>query len=338
MLCILIASLLACCIVPTPTPGPARATRTIIIRAAGTTNYLGETVDGRIAGLNASYATARLNDTSSSSTDTYERIGQSYSTNYLVNRGFLSFDTSGIADDATITAATLYVCAQSDSSTTDFLVQAYQCGWAETLTGNRAANYDLAIAGTLEGTIRDTSAGWSAGTFYSTTVATSWISKTGDTKYSLVSNRDVAATQPAGDEYVNVRYADYADTASDPYLAITVLDPTPTPTDTPTNTPTNTPTDTLTPTATDTLTPTPTNTPTATATNTPTATATNTPTATATNTLTPTPTSTSLPAGWCVDCSAGRQCRSGFRCFWCGHVLGYRCLPRAAVGQCSVCE
>ena len=299
--CIALALLAAACIVDVPgTPTP---TRTIIVRAAST-NYLGEAADGRIGGLNADYATARLNDTTGSAADTYERVGQSYSTNYLVNRGFLSFDTSGIADDATITAATLYVCAHSDSSTTDFLVQAYQCNWAETLTGNRAANYDLAIAGTLEGTIRDTSAGWSAGTFYSTTVATSWISKTGDTKYSLVSNRDVAATTPTGNEYVNVRYADYADTASDPYLEITLVEPTATPTDTPTNT--ATPTDTLTP------------------------------------TITPTRTQTATPApvGQCQPCDRRswiNRCPAGYVCVWCGSSRGYRCLWRAHVMDCAPC-
>lgn len=58
--CIALALLAAACIVDVPgTPTP---TRTIIVRAAST-NYLGEAADGRIGGLNAAYATARLNDT-----------------------------------------------------------------------------------------------------------------------------------------------------------------------------------------------------------------------------------------------------------------------------------
>lgn len=75
---------------------------------------------------------------------------------------------------------------------------------------------------------------------------------------------------------------------------ITVLEPTPTPTNTPTETPTVTPTDTPTATPTDTPTATPTHTPTATPTNTPTRTPTptDTPTATPTNTPTNTPTAT----------------------------------------------
>jgi hypothetical protein len=292
------------------------------VRAAGTTNYLGEAADGRIGGLNATYATARLNDTTGSASDTSERVGQSYDGDkYLVNRGYLSFDTSAIADDATISDATLYVCAQSDSSTTDFNVTVRQCNWTETLTGNRAANYDAAIVtSTLEGTLRNTASGWSAGTFYTMSVATSWISKTGDTKYALVSDRDVAATQPAGNEYVYVRYTDYADTASDPYLAITVVDPTATPTDTPTDTPTPTNTPTDTPTPTNTLTPT----------------NTMTPTITPTRTQTATP----MPVGQCQPCDQRpwvNRCPAGYVCVWCGTSRGYRCLWRAHTMDCAPC-
>jgi len=88
-----------------------------------------------------------------------------------------------------------------------------------------------------------------------------------------------------GGEY-DIRGSDFIDENWRPYLTVSYIlkTPTPTQTSTPTHTPTSTPTRTATPTRTSTATPTQTSTPTRTATRT------STPTATATNTLTPTPT------------------------------------------------
>ena len=78
---------------------------------------------------------------------------------------------------------------------------------------------------TLEGTFRNTADGWSSGTYYSKSVDAAGINKSGDTKYTLVSKEDVDNSTPTNAEYVDIRLADYAETGSDPYLAITTIAP-----------------------------------------------------------------------------------------------------------------
>ena len=192
------------------------------------TNYPGETADGEIYGQNnGTYATARSTSTATDTASTTLRVGQNCSGGviFTVYRGYLSFDTSAIADSFSVETATLYVCADYDLSSTDFLVKVYRFAWAEALGGgNQEANYDGAYGGsaTLEGTLQDTATAWTAGTYYSLAVTPAGVNKTGDTKYTLVSSRDVDGTQPSGNEYVFARTADYAGTGSDPYMAITV--------------------------------------------------------------------------------------------------------------------
>lgn len=192
---------------------------------AAQTDYYGETPDGYIWGQSSSYATARGTSYNSDAAGTTALVGQYGPGTFYVDRAYLSFDTSGIADDATIASATLYVCADADNSTTDFLIKVYRYAWASALGGsNREPNYDGAYGGsaTLEGTLRNTADGWSSGTYYNTAVATAGINKTGTSRYTLVSQEDVDNSQPAGSEYVAIRTADYADQSSDPYIAITI--------------------------------------------------------------------------------------------------------------------
>lgn len=189
-----------------------------------TGTYYSGAEDGYITGQNATYATARSTSTASDDTSTTGQVGQRFGAGqYFIMRAFLGlFDASAIPDDATVNSATLYVCADTDNSTTDFNVQVYRYLWASTLAGNREANYDGAYGGsaTLEGTLRDTSAGWSSGTYYSLALDPAGISKTGLTGYTLASSRDISGTAPAGNEYVLFRTADFASTTSDPYIDV----------------------------------------------------------------------------------------------------------------------
>lgn len=235
--------------------------RSPVVRIHTTMTVYGEMADGSIWGEHTDYSTARSTSYSGSVSSTTERIGQNKTGGnvYSVYRSYLSFDTSELPDDAVVSSAVLYVCADADLSVTDFYVKVYRYAWTEALTQTtevREANFDGAYGGSaaLEGTLRYTGDGWSSGTYYSMTVSTEGINLTGDTKYALVSDRDVNGTAPSGNQYVFIRSADYSGTSSDPYLVVEYTVPaTPTPTDT------ATPTETLIPTAT----PTPTNTPTA---------------------------------------------------------------------------
>jgi hypothetical protein len=56
-------------------------------------------------------------------------------------------------------------------------------------------------------------------------VATAGINKSGHTKYTMVSSRDVSGTSPAGNEYVYVEMADNSGTGDDRYLAIVTQAP-----------------------------------------------------------------------------------------------------------------
>ncbi len=154
-----------------------------------------------ILGISSVYATARSTSTGS---DDDNAIGQT--TQFRILRSFLSFDTSSIPDDATITSAELHVVAGANYSATDFNVQCYQFAWAAPLLTYREANYDGAYgaSATLEGTLRNTADGWVDGTEYSMAVNVAGINLTGTSNYTLVSSLDVAGTAPSGSQHVIV--------------------------------------------------------------------------------------------------------------------------------------
>ena len=186
--------------------------------------YLGESDDGYINGSNATYATARSTSASSDTASTSAIVGQRLigGPTYLVFRAFVSFDTSAIGSDV-VSAASIYLKAASDSSTDDFDIKVYRYAWVDTLSTNREANYDGAYGGsaTLEGTLRNTSAGWSAGTYYSMALDTAGINASGDSRYTVVSGEDTGNSAPTGSEFVSFYTQEQSGTGDDPYLDIT---------------------------------------------------------------------------------------------------------------------
>ncbi len=139
-----------------------------------TATLYSQTDDGYIYGsASGSYATARSTAATADDTATTATVGQRFvgGVQYRVYRGYISFDTTTLPATATVTGATLYICAATDGSTTDFLVRVYRYLWTSSLVSDLEANYDGAYgSGTLEGTLRDTSAGWTSGTYYSMAV------------------------------------------------------------------------------------------------------------------------------------------------------------------------
>jgi len=126
-----------------------------------------------------------------------EQVGQAkWGTNIFDQyRGYLSFDTSTIPDDAEIVSATLYLAIQFDYSSTDFDVAVYsgQDKWA-TLETN-----DWGECIYNEGVFFNTN-GKAVDTYYSKAITPSSISLTGHTQFRLISSRE--GTAPTGDEYV----------------------------------------------------------------------------------------------------------------------------------------
>jgi len=185
-------------------------------------DFAGSTADGHITGTNATYETARSTSSSLSITAATMIVGQS--TGYNIRRFFVKFDTSSIGAGSTITQVNLKLVCTTDSSTTDFDVQIVKQDWSaqDPLSdANREAAYDNCLAGTADDAIWRNTSGIVENTQYASgNLATAWPSKTGNTYYSLRSDRDLASTTPTGGERITVAAAEHATEAYRPVLTV----------------------------------------------------------------------------------------------------------------------
>lgn len=136
---------------------------------------------------------------------------------------YVSFDTSGVPDTDTVSAAALSLLDSADNSVQDFSAQAVTYDWGATVTTADwipGANWS---ALTLLATFA--SSGISAGAYNAFTENganfTAAINKTGTTFIALGSDRFSAGNAPIVGETWQVKSADVAGTTSDPKLAIT---------------------------------------------------------------------------------------------------------------------
>lgn len=156
----------------------------------------------------------------------------------LIARGFFSFDTSSIPDDAIITSAKLFVFVNGKTNNTndgsDFVVAV--AGQQASPTSLAATDYPN--AGSTEGsdridigTIRtNTYTGWTLNS-----QGMSWVSTTGYTQLALKEGHDMLGMWPnysrSQRNALNVSLSEQSGTSRDPYLEITyvvpVVDPTP---------------------------------------------------------------------------------------------------------------
>lgn len=180
------------------------------------------TGDGYISSNNASYATA--NSGSGLSADTAGTIataGQNVSGNYFIWQSFFSFDTSAIPDAATISAASLDLYGQADSSTTDFALRWRIYDWSS--GGLTTADWRTAaqLGGLTALGEYNTSGGWTT-SGYNAMPATSPtnITKTGTTYVIVYSAEDQSSSAPTNPEYVNFRTTDQTGTTQDPKLTV----------------------------------------------------------------------------------------------------------------------
>jgi hypothetical protein len=174
-----------------------------------TNNYVTRAGDGSFYPTNAYYATVHNLTTTFmySDTGTAFRLGQRYNSGayeYEVNRAAVYFDTSDLPDDAVISAATLSLRGYGDYSDTDFDI---------TVTNGMPSyphyllddgDYQLSLYTDGGGTL-STAGGFSTSSYNDITLSATgrgWINKTGDTKFMLMSNRDIAGTTPSGYEMV----------------------------------------------------------------------------------------------------------------------------------------
>jgi len=185
-----------------------------------------ETTDGWVYGQDAVYATARATAIGHASATTSTTIGQYIPAGYRCARGVLEFITSVIPTDRIILSATLSLKAATDSSTTDFDISIVQADWTSPLAaGSRDASYDAVLNAAQDVVWRNT-AGLVVGTYYaSPALDITRISRTGTTQYGLISSRDVAANQPAGNELITIYSADHGTITNRPYLTVITKDP-----------------------------------------------------------------------------------------------------------------
>lgn len=187
-------------------------------------DFTGLTADGYVQGNAADYTTAHTTSATVSAGVGWMYVGQDLQAgpSYRVYRGFLKFDTSTIGASSTVNQVTLTIRSWGDISTTDFDVQIVKQDWSgqDPLSdANREAAYDNCFSGTLDDSIWRNTAGLVTETWYTSgNLATAWVSKTGDTYYSLRSSRDASETSPTGSEYIYVYSANQA--AKEPYLTV----------------------------------------------------------------------------------------------------------------------
>jgi len=193
------------------------------------TRFCAATADAFYSGQSStSYATARGtgNYTAAGS---YIRVGQWLDSSwYIIDRGMLLFDTSSIPDGDTVTAVNLGVCIAVDGTvSSDFIMYCYKYNWDSTKGTDNV--YDMGTAGASDAAaaVKETPeidvTGKVAGNWLEFTgLTTSWVNKTGNTRYALRSNRDAdgSGTAPTGKENLSLYAGDHTESYR-PYLDVT---------------------------------------------------------------------------------------------------------------------
>lgn len=204
---------------PNPRGWNTKGTVTTVFSAAG---------DGQVLSSDTTYSIARAGSGSLSANTaaTTIQIGQRVPAgNFQCYEGFLSFDTSAITDTDVVTVVTLDMWLTTDSSTTDFTLEARDRDW--TAGGLTTADY---VAGaSLSGLTRVASLATSGigatGAYKTYTSDASFLTvtnlKTGTVALLIHSSRHSGNNSPAGEENVLFSSADETGTTQDPKLTIT---------------------------------------------------------------------------------------------------------------------
>lgn len=192
-------------------------------------DFTSSTGDGFIQGdSETSYSAAR---STSTSYDTgswgFLYVGQRYYYDvWTAYRAFLKFDTSSIGADATITQVNLRLTVLYDFAYDEFDVQIVKQDWSgqdPLSNANREAAFDGCLSGTADDSIWRNTSGMSSNTPYdSGNLSTAWVSKTGNTYYSLRGSDD--KNNNSGADAAHIAFADAANAtaAYRPILVVTL--------------------------------------------------------------------------------------------------------------------
>lgn len=188
-----------------------------------TTTVFAATSDGRVRSTDGDYATAAAGaDLHLETSGDNASIGQA--TVFEIYQAFFGFDTSGIADGDTVSQVDLSLYGAGDNSNDDFVLTALNYNWSGgglTIADFRnptqlGALTSLATFNTSGFDDSDYNTFTSAGAVFN-----SHINKTGTTYLMVVSDQNIAASEPTDDEFVDVSLADEIGTTQDPKLVIT---------------------------------------------------------------------------------------------------------------------
>jgi hypothetical protein len=161
---------------------------------------------------------------SADSTSTFMEIGQVFfgGSTYFCYEGFVQFDTSTINDTDSVSDAVLSLWGNTDSTTTDFTMQARIHDWGATLATTDHVPGSQLSTKTLLATF-NTSGFSTAGynDFTSNSNFASNVTVTGVTYILVNSDRHMNANTPTGEERLQVKTANTAGTTNDPKLTVT---------------------------------------------------------------------------------------------------------------------
>jgi hypothetical protein len=148
-------------------------------------------------------------------------IGQrKLSSNYIIYRGYLYFNTSSLPSNAYIDNVTVKMYKLSDYSTTDFLLTVQNGQPTYPHDPIQSTDYNKNYYSGNGGTKNTSSIGTGYNNIYLNSDGKSWINRTGWTKLCLRSSRDINDNIPTGDEYV-IFYSSEGGSSYQPKLVIT---------------------------------------------------------------------------------------------------------------------
>src|SRR3990167_6459669 len=185
-----------------------------LLHRGSVTTYISNTGGGGViyGAANTTWSTARgvTDGTLVDDTNVESGVWRDTTLGYQITRGFIPFDTSGIADGASITAGVVRLAFVSSNNTA-------------------LASTDIDNIGATDGSDHQDITGLSSGDYDFPLNATglTWISKTGYTPLAIREGHDLEnATPSAIDGYTRAKFAstNTSGTASDPRFLVTVAD------------------------------------------------------------------------------------------------------------------
>ncbi len=183
--------------------------------------FYSETTDGFLEYADANYFTAQEASIAEVKYTTGGiRIGQWVPSDYVFDRGFIYFDTSGLGS-VIITSVTLDIVLDDDESDTNFGVVVMNGQPIYPHDTLEVEDYDIDhySGNGGETNTEDKFSGVITITF--NYLGRSWINKTGTTKLALISSRDINQDAPSENEYIKIYDGDQGQTVRKPKLTIT---------------------------------------------------------------------------------------------------------------------